>query len=68
VTLGGLVGLAAFIVLSRFLSSQLYGVRASDPLAILLTLGLLFQTALLACLGPALRAARVAPAEALRAM
>lgn len=66
VLLGGLAGLAAFAVCGRLLASQLYGVTASDPLALLLALVLLSPTALLACLGPALRAARTEPAAILR--
>lgn len=66
VLLGGLTGLAAFAASGRLLASQLYGVQTSDPLALLLALVLLSLTALLACLVPALRAARTEPARILR--
>jgi ABC-type antimicrobial peptide transport system permease subunit len=60
------VGVAAALVLSRVLSSLLYGVSAADPLtygAIVLAVALL---ALLASYVPALRASRLHPARVLR--
>jgi predicted permease len=66
VGLGLVIGLAMAMVLSRVLTSFLFGIQALDPLAIgsvLLVLGL---SGLLASLPPAWRAAHVRPMQALR--
>lgn len=64
------LGLAAGVVLaavaSRWMASQLYGVGALDPLTYVAVAGLLGVVALTACVVPALRAVRIAPAVALR--
>ena len=63
---GSAIGIAAALVLSRVLSSLLYGVSAADPLtygAIVLAVAAL---ALLASYVPALRASRLHPARVLR--
>jgi putative ABC transport system permease protein len=64
---GGLiVGTCAALLLSRVLSSFLFGVGAADPLTFV-AVGLLFSAvALLACWAPMRRAASVDPSEALR--
>jgi putative ABC transport system permease protein len=63
---GVLAGLTAAILLSRVLSSFLFGVEATDP-ATLAGVALLFAlVALLACWAPGNRAVRVDPIEALR--
>jgi predicted permease len=59
---GGVIGLLG---LHRFMASQLYGVGALDPVVILAVTGVLALASLAACLGPARRAARVNPVEAL---
>lgn len=48
------------------LQSMLYGVSTVDPLAYLAAIGVLLVVAVVANLGPALTAARVAPATAIR--
>jgi putative ABC transport system permease protein len=64
---GGIVlGLVAAWGLGRLISSQLYGVTASDPVTIAGAAGLLLVVALLAGYLPARRATRVNPVLALR--
>jgi ABC-type antimicrobial peptide transport system permease subunit len=63
---GGAVGLAGALALSGLLRSQLYGVRAADPVTLVAVVALLGGVAFLATLVPARRATRVAPATALR--
>jgi ABC-type antimicrobial peptide transport system permease subunit len=64
--LGLAVGVAAAWGLSRLLGSLLYGVGANDPATYIVVLSLLFATALVASLLPALRATRVDPIGVLR--
>ena len=67
VTLVGIgVGLAAGLILTKLLSSLLFGVRPRDPLTFTLVAVLLAVVALVACLVPALRATRVDPLVWLR--
>jgi ABC-type antimicrobial peptide transport system permease subunit len=65
------LGLGAGALISvwaiRFIESQLYGVRAHDPLVWTSVAALLGTVALVATLLPALRAARADPVRALRA-
>jgi predicted permease len=63
---GALAGLLAAAVLTRTLSSLLYGVSAVDPLAYLAAVLVLLAVAALANFIPARRAARVDPMVALR--
>jgi predicted permease len=65
VGLGLAVGIAGALAIGRALESQLYGVGASDPLVIGAVAAALAVIALLACVVPARRAARVNPATAL---
>jgi len=63
---GILIGLVAAGFATRVMSTLLYGVRPLDPLTYVAVAAGLGCTALLASYLPAARAARVAPAEALR--
>jgi len=60
------VGLAIALAAGRLIQSMLFGVRPQDPVAIGGAVVLLSGAALLAALIPAVRAARVDPATALR--
>jgi putative ABC transport system permease protein len=60
-------GLGAAFVCTRFLQSQLFAVRATDPETFVLVTAILASVALAANLLPALRATRVDPAVALHA-
>jgi predicted permease len=67
VVLGLAGGLFAALLLTDTLSAFLFGVSPNDPLALGTIAALLFTVAALACLIPALRAAKVDPMVALRA-
>ncbi|MFN8010343.1 MAG: ABC transporter permease [Holophagaceae bacterium] len=64
--LGSALGLAATLALGRLLRSQVAGLAAADPLTCAAVLATLAAVALAATLLPALRAAKVDPAVALR--
>jgi putative ABC transport system permease protein len=64
---GGLaLGLAGAIALTRFLTSELWEVKATDPVTFGAVSVLLVSVAVLACLIPTRRAVRVDPTVALR--
>jgi len=66
VAIGIVVGLGASLVLTRFLSGQLFGVSRLDPLVFFGVSLLLGLVAFVASVLPARRATRVDPLEALR--
>jgi putative ABC transport system permease protein len=66
VAAGGLVGLAGGFAFSRVVESLLFGVSATDPGTVLTTILALTAASALAALPPAIRAARIDPAETLR--
>ena len=65
VGIGLAAGLAGAVALRGAIGSQLYGVGALDPLVMAAAIGVLGATSLIACWGPARRAAKVSPLVAL---
>ena len=63
---GVVTGIAAALGLTRFITNQLFGVSAHDPVTFIALGILLAMVALLACFLPARRAMRVDPMAALR--
>ena len=64
--IGLLVGIAASIAVTRVLRSSLYEVSPVEPAVLFGMAALLLAVAAAACLGPAWRATRADPIEALR--
>jgi putative ABC transport system permease protein len=64
--IGAIVGLGASIVVTRLMSSLLFGVSASDPTTFAVVPVLLAIVTMAACFIPARRATRVSPMEALK--
>ena len=63
---GTIVGLGAAIVVTRLMSSLLFGVSASDPLTFAVVPVLLGIVTMAACFVPARRATRVSPMQVLK--
>ncbi len=66
VAIGIPVGLITSFALLRAIQSQIWGVSAYDPIALLAAIGILAVTGILACYVPSLIALRVDPAATLR--
>ena len=64
--LGMLLGLTAAFVTGRVVASQLYEVRASDPLILMSAVALVLMITFLAIVVPARRASQFDPARVLR--
>jgi putative ABC transport system permease protein len=64
--LGLLIGTVAAVIVTKYLESQLYGVKARDPLTFITVAAGLALVALAACYFPARRATKVDPLSALR--
>jgi len=63
---GLVIGVGAALGTARYLASQLFEVKPTDPATYAAVAGVLLGTAMLACAIPALRAMRVDPLVALR--
>jgi len=66
VLIGAALGLPLALVTARLVASELYGLKASDPLTFSLAIGLQLAVATVAAYLPARRASRVDPMVALR--
>ena len=64
--LGIILGLAGSLALTRYLRTLLFGIGPNDPATLVGVAALLVLVTLLACLIPAIRAARVDPSRALQ--
>jgi ABC-type antimicrobial peptide transport system permease subunit len=64
--IGMTAGLIAAWILTKFVSSQLYGVSPGDPRTMLAAIAGLLLITILAGYGPGRRATRIHPMEALR--
>ena len=64
--IGLAIGVAASLVLTRFMSEMLYGVKPLDPLTFLTVSAVLMLVSVLASTAPAYRAARLDPMRTLR--
>ena len=66
VAMGALIGVVSALLLARLLGSLLYGVGATDPLAMAASVAALTAVGLAAAYVPARRASRTPPAMVLR--
>jgi putative ABC transport system permease protein len=66
VGVGVVLGLAGVIALRGALATLVFELEPADPMTLMMAVGVLTLTALVACWAPARRAARVEPVEALR--
>jgi putative ABC transport system permease protein len=64
--IGAVVGIAGSLLLSRLISSQLFGIKATDPVTLMAATLVMIMVALAASYVPARRATRVDPMAALR--
>lgn len=60
------IGTVAALILTRSMQAVLYGVQPNDALTFVSAIALLGMAGVVACYGPARRATRVSPVEALR--
>jgi ABC-type antimicrobial peptide transport system permease subunit len=67
VGIGIALGTVVAMLAARMVRSVLFEVSSTDPITVLLVVGTLMLSAILACLPPAIRAMRVDPVIALRA-
>jgi ABC-type antimicrobial peptide transport system permease subunit len=66
VGIGVVIGIGSALLLGRLIENVLYGVSATDPISLAISVFILGLAAFVACLLPALRATRISPITALR--
>jgi predicted permease len=66
VAIGGAIGIAAALMATKLLASLLYGVEATDPIALLMAVAVLLAVGMLAAFVPARRASLTDPVVVLR--
>jgi ABC-type antimicrobial peptide transport system permease subunit len=66
IVVGAVMGLFGGVMIARIIESQLYGVRADDWRVYAGVIAVLSVTAVVACMAPAMTAARTNPVEALK--
>ena len=59
-------GVPAALALGKLVESQLFGIKANDPMVLLLAIGVIVAVSMLAGYLPARRATRIDPINALR--
>jgi predicted permease len=64
--IGAIVGVLGSLALARWLKSELFGIKPTDPVTLISAAVLMLFVALAACYLPARRATRIDPLEALR--
>jgi putative ABC transport system permease protein len=64
--IGAIAGVLGSLALARWLKSELFGIKPTDPVTLISAAGLMLLVALAACYLPARRATRIDPLEALR--
>jgi len=66
VATGAIIGIGVALIAARAIESLLFGITPSDPVTFIVVAAVLLGSALVACLVPALRAARADPLSVLR--
>ena len=66
IVVGVALGIAGAMALTRFISSELWEVKAADPETFITVTALLISVAIVACVLPVRRAVQVDPSHALR--
>jgi putative ABC transport system permease protein len=63
---GMVLGMGLALLVGRAMSSLLYGIKPADPVTLVFAIGLMVFISILALIGPARRALRIEPLDALR--
>ena len=66
VLIGVVLGVGLALLVGRAMTSLLYGIKPADPVTLVFAIGLMVLISILALIGPARRALRIEPLDALR--